>query len=104
MATQKELMHDMLYNTHVLWNGEFLKKINSAFNVDIQPATYKANPRELKGLTLNNGAKSTQGMACFDLAEILCRRLNVEYESKMGRGFQVRSCIDALRAAGYGSE
>jgi hypothetical protein len=58
--------------------------------------------QKCKGLTLNNGAKSAKGMAAFDLAMMLCGELDVRYESKLGRGFQVQVCVEALRKAGYG--
>lgn len=100
--TQAELLQDMVENTHTLWAKSFVDRVNEAFGTNIQCRRYYAGGGP-KGLTMNDGADHAVGLACFDLAPMLCTALSVEYESKMGRGFQVRACVDALKAAGYGS-
>lgn len=50
-----------------------------------------------KGLTLDNGAKSAIGIGGWELALQLCKKLEIEYEPYLGRGFQFRACIKALR-------
>jgi len=101
--TQAEVLQEMLENTHSLFNQDFVGEVNAAFNTDIKCHRYKAdgdvNP---KGLTLDNGATSAIGLACFDLAEELCDTLKLEYTQTMGRGFQVMVCVEALKNAGYG--
>lgn len=101
--TQAEVLHELNCNTHTLFAKEFVDKVNEAFGTKIKCWEYRANPHDPKGLTLDNGAKMAVGMAAFDLAKMLCRELNVKYESKMGRGFQVRACTEALKNAGYGN-
>ena len=57
-----------------------------------------------KGLRLNPGphvledkrGRYALGMEASVLATLLCARLQVAYEPKLGRGFQLRSCCDAL--------
>lgn len=93
---QESVLYRMECNTHTLWAPSFVEQVNAEFGTDIKPFKYKAD-KHPKGLTLDGGAKQALGMACFDLAPILCSRLGVKYESKMGRGFQVRSCCEAIR-------
>jgi hypothetical protein len=62
----------------------------------IKPYVVKANPNDPKGLTLDNGATSAIGMDAAILASVICDHLGVKYMSKMGRGFQLRACCDAL--------
>ena len=57
-----------------------------------------ANPTAPKGLTLNNGAESADGIDAVDLAGQICRHVGVKYDEKFGRGSQLRSCCDALEA------
>ena len=100
--TRKELMQIMIENTHALWNTDFLDEVNQAFGTKIEPREYvEDGDRNPKGLTLNERAKSANGIACFELVPLLCASLNVKYPSMFGRGFQVRACIDALKAAGF---
>lgn len=100
--TQAEVLHTLNCNTHTLFTKDFVDKVNEAFGTKIKCSEYKANPHDPKGLTLDNEAKTAVGMAAFDLAPMICRELNVKYEGKMGRGFQVRACTEALINAGYG--
>lgn len=101
MRTQSELMHEMVCETHTLFSPDFVDEINAAFKTSIKPRAYRPNPRDPKGLTTHSG-KPEVGLACFELAPMLCAALGIKYESKLGRGFQVRACVEALKAAGYG--
>ena len=49
-----------------------------------------------KGLTMHAGQEGSRGIAGWHLAQWICDRLAVEYESKMGRGFQMQACVEAL--------
>lgn len=103
--TQAEVLHTLLCNTHVLFTAEFVDKVNAAFGTKIKAFEYKADGhKNPKGLTLNDGAKKATGLAAFDLAPMLCSELGVKYEGMMGRGFQVQTCVEALKQAGYGKE
>jgi hypothetical protein len=99
--SRADLLSKMECNTHSLFNVEFLNDLNAAFGTELKPFTYEADGhKNPKGLTLNNGASAAIGIACFDLAAMLCTALGVEYEHMLGRGFQVRACCDAIRKAG----
>lgn len=99
---QNDVMTVLVENTHTLFTNEMVEKINGAFGLRIRPKMYRANPSEPKGLTLDNGRKDAIGISALDAAIELCAALNVQFESKMGRGYQVRACVEALRKAGYG--
>jgi len=49
-----------------------------------------------KGLSMHPGQEGGRGIAGWSLAQWICDRLGVEYESKMGRGFQTQACVEAL--------
>lgn len=99
---QNDVLNHLVENTHILFTGDFLKEINEAFGLRIRPSLYHAEPNEPKGLVLDNGHHEAIGISAYDAAICLCQHLRVQYERKMGRGFQVRACVDALRAAGFG--
>lgn len=95
--TKQEAIQRMLENTHSLFTVEGGNEIAEAFGIKFDAPTYKADgDKNPKGLTLNNGDKEAKGFACFDLAPMICHRLNIFYPEKMGRGFQVRACCEAL--------
>ena len=90
-------------NTHSLLTPGFVDQVNKAFGVSLTPYVHKADGhRNPKGLTLPNGASQASGLAAFELAPLLCRALGVQYQDALGRGFLVRNCTSALRAAGHG--
>lgn len=65
------------------------------------PRTYIAKadpPGTPKGLTLADGATSARGIGAHELAMQVCDHFGVKYEGKMGRGFQLRACCNALEA------
>lgn len=100
---QAELLNELAENTHTLFSESFVEQINEAFIVSLKARVYRADgARNPKGLTTHDGAPEAKGLAAFELAPALCDALGVKYESKLGRGFQVRACVDALRTAGYG--
>src|SRR6185369_17300719 len=72
---------------------------NAAFETSIKAREYRANPRDPKGLTLDNGADKAMGISAYDLAEELCSAFGVRDMEKFGRGSQVRACVDAMREA-----
>lgn len=103
--TQKEILQELLENTHTLWAPSFVEKVNDAFGTSIKCHSYIADGhRNPKGLSLHDKGDVAIGLACFDLAPILCSALGVKYEYKLGRGFQVQACVEALRNAGHGTE
>jgi len=58
----------------------------------------RANPNDMKGLTLNGGAKTGRGMDAAVLASTICTLLDIKFMTTSGRGTQLRVCCDALEA------
>lgn len=101
IMNQAEILETLAEDTHALWAQSFVDKVNLAFGVSLICHEYAAGGGP-KGLTTNDGANSARGLASFDIAPMLCGALGVKYEAFLGRGFQVRACVKALREAGYG--
>ena len=40
--------------------------------------------------------EGSRGIGGWYFAQWICNRLDVEYESKMGRGFQTQACVESL--------
>ena len=103
MTTRNDFLKMLTEHTHSLFTSEIVTQANDLFGTRIKARTYRANPHDPKGLTLDNGkAVSDPGISALDLSRELCDALRVKYPHKMGRGFQVRACVDALREAGFG--
>jgi hypothetical protein len=56
----------------------------------------KANPDDPKGLTLYDGVKQAEGISAHELAKQICNHVGVDCAQKIGRGFQLQTCCDAL--------
>ena len=100
MRTKSEILDILANDTHALWAKSFVDEVNAVFGTNLECINYSAGGGP-KGLTLNDGGDSAIGLSSFHLAPALCSALGVEYESFLGRGFQVRACVAALREAGY---
>lgn len=94
---QEAALHELETNTHLFWKSEAAKDLTRPFGFECRVIEYKANPRDPKGLTLDNGARSAVGAASWDISSQICSHLKVRSEGKLGRGFQVRSDCDAAR-------
>jgi len=64
--------------------------------IHCRPLRSNAGPDNPKGLTMYPGNEGMMGISGLALAEMLCAALNVSYEGKLGRGSQVRACVEAL--------
>jgi hypothetical protein len=83
---------------HALISAKGCKDLAAAFGVADQITTHTYYAGEGKGgLTLFGGEKKAEGLEASVLACQICNALGVEYESKLGRGFQLRTCCEALR-------
>lgn len=96
--TKTEILDLLAAQTHTLFTSELLDKVNAAFGTSLLPKNYTADGSP-KGLQEPRGT-TLQGIAAFDLAPMLCNALDVKYPSMMGRGFQVRACVEAIRNSG----
>jgi hypothetical protein len=93
-----KVVADLRKYDHAFLSAQGVESFAKRFGLEgrIKPYRAKANPTELKGLTLNNGATEAVGMDAQILAMRICELLSVEYAEKFGRGSQLRSCCDAL--------
>lgn len=86
----------MLEHTHSLVSEQKARKIAKAFGIMDKLRCVRVWKSDLpgmpKGLTLRGNAKRMNGAAIKDIAEELCRRLNIRYVEMFGRGSQVREC------------
>lgn len=100
---QAEVMEALVCNTHAFMKPEFVAAVNTAFGTDLKCSVHKADrsPQNPKGLQFDDGATEAEGMDTRTIAELVCSKLGVKYEEKMGRGFQVVACVNALHLAGY---
>ena len=83
---------------HAFLTAEGAAYFSKPFGFTAHTYVAHANPTALKGLTLDNGATSAEGIDAVDLASQICRHVGVKYDEKFGRGSQLRSCCDALES------
>lgn len=96
MDAMQKAIEDLRGWDHCLISEEGAIKLAKPFGIVPRCHTYYANPRDPKGLTLNDGADSAVGIAAETLACQICDGLGVKYRQCLGRGFQLRACCDAL--------
>jgi hypothetical protein len=98
MSDKLKAVADLRGYDHAFLTAEGVEDFATRFDLKgkIKPYLAKANPRDPKGLTLDNGATSAIGMDAVILASSICDHLGVKYMSKLGRGSQLRACCDAL--------
>lgn len=83
---------------HIFLDVEGANHFGNIFGFTIRTYVAHANPNDPKGLTFNDGRRSGRGIAAHTLAMQICNHFKVPFEHKMGRGFQLRMCCDALEA------
>lgn len=81
---------------HIFFTPEGMDHFTEPFGFKGETNIHYANPNDPKGLTLADGAEFAEGAAAENIAAQICRHLGVPYENKIGRGFQLRACCDAL--------
>jgi len=94
-----QAVEDLRGYDHAFLSADGVAKFAKAFGLEgkIQPYLAKADPPgTIKGLTFHDGAKEARGMDAQDLAMAICWQLDVKFDSKFGRGSQLRACCDAL--------
>lgn len=99
-------VEDLRGYDHVFLSEEGVNKFSERFGVKLTPAKYYENPRDPKGLTLEDGpevhkdkrGRYAMGLDAMVMAMSICDQLGVQYMDKMGRGSQLRVCCDALEA------
>lgn len=83
---------------HAFVSAEGVEHFGKIFEVNLKSSMMTANPKDIKGLTLNDGRAAAEGMCAAQMAEEICSQLDVEYVSKFGRGSQLHECARALAA------
>lgn len=95
-ASMREAVLELQEYDHAFLSAEGVDKISAPFGATGWSYPHKANPKDPKGLTFNDGSKVKTGMAAHELAERLCRHLGIDYVEAFGRGTQLRNCCEAL--------
>lgn len=81
---------------HAFLTVEGALAFSRPFGFDAETYVAYANPDDPKGLTLNDGSASAEGIAADVLARQICDHVGVKYPPMFGRGSQLRACCDAL--------
>ncbi|MGE0294734.1 MAG: hypothetical protein AB7P97_20475 [Hyphomonadaceae bacterium] len=101
-AKALQAVKDLRSCDHGFLTAEAVYKWNVAFGLKrdaIKPYRARANPRELKGLTFNDGASEGVGYDASDYAEAVGSAVGYGFQPwQMGRGFRLRSACNALEA------
>ena len=98
IKAQIKAAKELMGRTHELLNEKGVKMYADPF-VGFTPRlkTYHANPRDPKGLTLNDGSKSAVGLATWDLAWQIYNHLDLTgAQDCFGRGSQQRAYLDVV--------
>ena len=98
MTTKLEWVSQLRDYDHTFLSPEGVKMFAEAFEVKLTPYKAYADPSDPKGITFHDGAEFGYGMCAADLAEQVCRQLKIKFQQRMGRGFRLRGCCDALEA------
>jgi hypothetical protein len=81
---------------HAFLSEEGVRRITEPFGFKGRVSRQYANPRDPKGLTFHNGAKSAVGQDAQIVAIRICNHASVHYERKLGRGSQLHACCSAM--------
>lgn len=97
IEAQIKAMRELSGRTHELLNEKGVKMYADPFP-DFTPRLfkYRADPKDPKGLTLNDGSKEATGLATWDLAAQICDHFKLKAESCLGRGSQQRAYCNAV--------
>lgn len=95
------LIKDLRGHDHRFLTVEGVQHFFEPFGLDAKEWCYfhRADPMELKGLTMDDGSKGGTGLAAEEIAEAINRHLNTGFTPwQMGRGYRLRSACDAIEA------
>jgi hypothetical protein len=93
---REDAVIELLSYDHCFIDPTEAEKISEAFGFKCRCYTARCDYIHPKGLTFVDGRKESFGIAAEVLAQQVCQYLNLSYPSKMGRGFQLRACCDAI--------
>lgn len=93
----QELINDIGGDGHTVWKPSILKSFPEA----VQKRFIKVIESDgtYKGSIWNNGklVERLEGIYGLTLLGAICSDLNLEYESKLGRGFQAQAYTESIR-------
>src|SRR5438477_11347218 len=91
----ERLRHDY---DHAFLSEAGCREFLDPFGITGGVETWNANPHDMKGLTLNDGAQSAKGNDAANIAEMIANELGCKYFQAMGRGSRLRFACDAIIA------
>ena len=85
---------------HEILDGKFARAVGKAFGVEIEVGSMRDTRSQFKGATID-GAKEGEVaddlIGAMELSTQLCRKLDVDYGDRYGRGSQFDACLLALK-------
>ena len=103
MLTKREALAELWDGDHAIFRADYAKTIAEPFGFDPHVRTYRdcrrkdGSTNDPKGVFLDSGpGTSMQGLGADDLACQVARHLGVTYESKYGRGSQLREALHQI--------
>jgi len=95
---QIEAIRELQEYDHCFLSPKGVKKLGEPFGV-YQTVIARDNRSEFKGLNLgkdNKEGDTAEGLPAHILAELICKKLGVDYPSMHGIGSQLRACCEAV--------
>lgn len=98
MSKEKQIafIERLVQCDHSFMKPEFVKEANDVFGSHIGTYLAKANPKDFKGLTLNDGATEAEGQDAHKIAEQLAEHLGLEWQEMFGIGSELRECCRVI--------
>lgn len=96
-AKQAKVIRELYEYDHAFLTKEGAEHFTAPFGFTPRLHVEKANPQDFKGLTLNNGAESAEGIGAHQLALQIASHLKVSVPDMFGIGSQLRiACAKIL--------
>ena len=100
MITKMVAINQLIENgTHLFYAPELCHAMCEPFGIKAAVRVHKADKRDPKGLTLNDGEMQAAGMSSFELVGQIARSLGVRQSGSLGRGSAQRETMDSIRKA-----
>jgi len=92
---QLEAIKELREYDHCFLSPDGVREIGKPFDV-FETTIAKDTRSEFKGLTLNDAKEGdvAEGLPAHTLAELICKKLGVEYPAMYGIGSQLQVCCD----------
>lgn len=87
-----KLIEELEQHHHNFLNKEGYNHFLEPFNIQTKPNKVKANPQDLKGLSLldkeGKAITEAEGLSGLDISKLIADKLKLVVQSYYGRGFQ----------------